>query len=82
MRLQSIRLKPNCSYLAVGRCGSNIYNKITLETNMEGRIKSFGGTYTLNSPEFADEFDFTEIQNVTTSESWAACSSLKNQLHI
>jgi hypothetical protein len=54
--------------------GTIIFEHITFETDQGGRMKSFRGTYTCNSPEMFDEmadlFDFRKILNVTTGGSW------------
>lgn len=74
MNLRRLRLKPGCAYHAEARMGNVIFTHITFETDGNGRIKSFGGTYTCNSPEMFDEridlFHFRKILNVTTGESW------------
>ena len=74
MDLRRFHLKPGCTYRAKARFGSSVYNAINIQTNENGGIKSFSGTYTCNSPEMflemIDLFDFQEILNVTTGESW------------
>lgn len=74
MDIRRFRLKPDCTYRAKARFGSSVYNAINIETDESGRIKSFSGTYTCNSVErfneMIDMFDFQEIRNVITGESW------------
>jgi hypothetical protein len=82
MHLRNIHLKPNCSYRAECQRGNVTYDKIAFETDGTGRIKTFSGTYSCNSPEFAGEYDYTKIQNITTGESWSACSSLDDRINI